>query len=467
MYTECPSCKTFFKITPNQLKAAGGKVRCGSCDEVFSALDGLVDVVPEDAVAQAQNNREANSASAPVEKSEQDNVEAAEPKAALSEAEQTGGDPLSDVPLPENNAVAEEDIESALKSAVVEERNTEAEVSNADSKREEINNDIDAALDGLFDGDTKMVGADTVAVSKPVSGAVSELSAISDLDEVQNLDLGDGDKAKKKDVTSSLSGFDAPLSESLTRGSGIPDDISSLSEFERELEQVSAAPIESEPLAESSFDLGGSFLDSDAVGSESKATKKTETKEDDSGSRKSDSYIFEEIEGKKKGDSGGSGVVAKVAWMFVILALLVVLLGQFAYLKRQDLVMYPEAKPIIEKLCAKLNAFYPCDITAAKDVKAIELLERNVVSHPNAKNALLITSTIENKAEFDQAYPNLVLTFSDINQKIIAKRKFTPVEYLSKEVNIDDGMKKSVPVKIMLEIVDPGEEAVNFEFSFQ
>ena len=55
MYTECPSCQTFFKITPNQLKAAGGKVRCGNCDEVFSALDGLVDVVPDEAIDKATN----------------------------------------------------------------------------------------------------------------------------------------------------------------------------------------------------------------------------------------------------------------------------------------------------------------------------------------------------------------------------------------------------------------------------
>ena len=54
-----------------------------------------------------------------------------------------------------------------------------------------------------------------------------------------------------------------------------------------------------------------------------------------------------------------------------------------------------------------------------------------------------------------------------INQNIIAKRKFTPTEYLAKEVDIESGMKKHVPIKIMLEIVDPGEEAVNFEFNFQ
>ncbi len=35
--TECPACTTRFQVTPGQLKIARGKVRCGSCLEVFNA----------------------------------------------------------------------------------------------------------------------------------------------------------------------------------------------------------------------------------------------------------------------------------------------------------------------------------------------------------------------------------------------------------------------------------------------
>lgn len=43
MKTRCPNCHTAFRITPEQLKARVGKVRCGQCQTVFNALDSLLD----------------------------------------------------------------------------------------------------------------------------------------------------------------------------------------------------------------------------------------------------------------------------------------------------------------------------------------------------------------------------------------------------------------------------------------
>ena len=45
MKTRCPDCQTTFRVTPEQLKARAGKVRCGQCQHVFNALDSLVDEV--------------------------------------------------------------------------------------------------------------------------------------------------------------------------------------------------------------------------------------------------------------------------------------------------------------------------------------------------------------------------------------------------------------------------------------
>ena len=43
--TRCPQpeCQTTFRVTPEQLKARGGKVRCGQCQHVFNALEHLLD----------------------------------------------------------------------------------------------------------------------------------------------------------------------------------------------------------------------------------------------------------------------------------------------------------------------------------------------------------------------------------------------------------------------------------------
>lgn len=43
MLTRCPSCATTFRVTPDQLKARHGRVRCGHCQHVFDALETLID----------------------------------------------------------------------------------------------------------------------------------------------------------------------------------------------------------------------------------------------------------------------------------------------------------------------------------------------------------------------------------------------------------------------------------------
>lgn len=43
MYTRCPHCSTFYTITAEQLGAADGRVRCGSCLSIFDGLEHLTE----------------------------------------------------------------------------------------------------------------------------------------------------------------------------------------------------------------------------------------------------------------------------------------------------------------------------------------------------------------------------------------------------------------------------------------
>lgn len=38
-HARCPACETLFRVTPEQLEARGGRVRCGQCAHVFNALE--------------------------------------------------------------------------------------------------------------------------------------------------------------------------------------------------------------------------------------------------------------------------------------------------------------------------------------------------------------------------------------------------------------------------------------------
>lgn len=46
MRTRCQHCATVFRISAEQLRARNGMVRCGQCQAVFNAFDGLIDEAP-------------------------------------------------------------------------------------------------------------------------------------------------------------------------------------------------------------------------------------------------------------------------------------------------------------------------------------------------------------------------------------------------------------------------------------
>ncbi|MGB4467403.1 MAG: DUF3426 domain-containing protein [Azovibrio sp.] len=51
LLTRCPACATTFRLTREQLLARNGKVRCGSCRQVFNASEHLLDESPSPAPA--------------------------------------------------------------------------------------------------------------------------------------------------------------------------------------------------------------------------------------------------------------------------------------------------------------------------------------------------------------------------------------------------------------------------------
>lgn len=55
--TSCPSCGTVFKVVEDQLKVSEGWVRCGHCQDVFNALEGLFDLQRRDSTLGGLGNR--------------------------------------------------------------------------------------------------------------------------------------------------------------------------------------------------------------------------------------------------------------------------------------------------------------------------------------------------------------------------------------------------------------------------
>lgn len=156
------------------------------------------------------------------------------------------------------------------------------------------------------------------------------------------------------------------------------------------------------------------------------------------------------------------GVFSTLILTLAILAGIAGLFLQYAYYNRDSLVKITDLRPWLNIMCQQAN----CTLAPAKDLKSITLNNKNIFSHPNAKNALMISASIINQADFSQDYPVIELRFEDIRGKTIAGRRFNATEYLGVPEDQISKMQPDIPVNINLEIKDPGNDMVSYEFEF-
>ena len=148
------------------------------------------------------------------------------------------------------------------------------------------------------------------------------------------------------------------------------------------------------------------------------------------------------------------------SWLVGSIVLMLVFVLQAVYFSRDSLARNPSYRPLLTNACDVLG----CEINIKFDSRLIEIIGRDVRTHPSSKKALIAGTTLINNATYAQPYPLLTLTFSDITGTKLAQRRFTPREYLRSDTDIVAGMPSEVPIQVELHLVDPGKKAVNFEF---
>jgi len=151
--------------------------------------------------------------------------------------------------------------------------------------------------------------------------------------------------------------------------------------------------------------------------------------------------------------------------MFSLSAIVVLLslLGmQWTYFNRAALAADPGWRPVLEQFCTLLR----CDLPLRVDLSQLAIIERDVRQHPVAHNALLINAAFENRADFTQPYPVFEVSFIDITGNPVAMRRFLPEEYLDTDLDYSAGLPAHAPVQVVLEVQDPGDKAVSFQFNF-
>lgn len=149
-------------------------------------------------------------------------------------------------------------------------------------------------------------------------------------------------------------------------------------------------------------------------------------------------------------------------WVAGTLVLCLTLSAQLAYAERDLLLNQSRVRPWLDRICAMLH----CRLPLRHDVTELNLLSRDIRPHPTVPNALIISATLRNDADFAQAFPVMEITLSDLDENRVAMRRFRPPDYVGDTRVLDAGLAPGATAALVVEVQDPGKNAVAFEFKF-
>lgn len=526
MYTRCPKCSTCFRVTDRHLAIANGKVRCGQCQHVFNARQNAIDE-PQQVTAATrppvapQNTTEITTVTPTTTAGSNENILAANkesaspsvtatstPQEAIELKQQESLDKQIETEKPAEaaeefnaNATTVEDLR-AVKTEDINEIDLDApaeaeeDIFIAEKDDDEIfverfgaelddNEDLNAAIEEITQANNLAAGKTTV---------VSEEEIKPDFSETRSEDIFSTDDYETNSASSVediLNEMEGQLSLDIDMpGTGeketIEDEFDFFVDEEETSEEQVAAPTGEEKSIEEQFmdDIGitvnateAGEVDPDELFDEidlsdfdddvtNAVTEDDLSSADDSQFEHSENNAvpFQLRNDLEQLQRPVRRKLHPLLSFFVILLLLGVSFAQLAYFRSYEVVKFvPASRPLLEIFCTKVHCVY----SGPRDIKQIKLLNRDVRQHPKEKNALLITATMINKANFAQPYPDIHIRLSDISGNVVAERIFNAKTYMGKLSNPFLLMKSKTPVHLNFEVVDPGKDAVNFEFTFQ
>lgn len=513
MYTRCPTCSTCFRVTDRHLAIAKGKVRCGKCQFVFNAPEHAIEDLPatpaatkpsptpavppmaktaaEKAKEQIQKNKPAKTVTA---------TPPGTPKLAEKEAPHATEAPIfkADATMVANI----DDLHEGKLSKI--DLDAPAEIkNNIHNQKDEDdifddNFDLNAAIDELtgntedknevnkntqqhtpdknhnkdvFDTDAyDATNASSVAdIMDEMEGQLSLNIPVPSEKEEYNVDNefdfleldSEAKSSNKKTKTSNQSKTEAEknfLDIDKADDFIIDDEFLFAEEDEIENEEVKISKAKEEPFDEDKLfdqvdlsDLPGNDVSEDIILDD----RKQNTDEEAIPFQLKDDLSYLQAQTQRR-------IHPLISFSFIIILLSASFL-QLTYFRSHELVkLAPAARPLLEDLCDTV----PCHYSGPHDTKQIQLLSRDVRLHPKEKKALLISAAMINNADFAQPYPNIHVRLSDISGNVVAERIFDSKTYMGKLSSPFLLMKSKTPVHINFEVVDPGRDAVNFEFTF-
>jgi predicted Zn finger-like uncharacterized protein len=116
--------------------------------------------------------------------------------------------------------------------------------------------------------------------------------------------------------------------------------------------------------------------------------------------------------------------------------LLLALAGQLTYAFRDQLAQrLPQTAPLLQQACSQLG----CRIGFPTPVHALAIESSELQAVPSQANAFVLRALLANRYDTTVAWPYLELTLIDQNEKPVARRSFSPAEYLTSREQVQTG----------------------------
>ncbi|MFB2704678.1 DUF3426 domain-containing protein [Marinobacter shengliensis] len=412
LQTQCPNCETRFRVTDEQLSIAGGKVRCGSCLKVFNAIEHQVVKSTGSAAPVATGGKAAGETPPPPADThaghdEEDFIFADNPEEDATEGRYAGSKlTFSDDELSDSFRSFDEPEESGYH-----------------------DDDLTPEKQDVDESWAEAMLADDQPARAPKAPAEPEPQA----PEPEN----------KPEPDLQLTPPDSPASEA-------PD----AADSEETPEPPAPGKSKSASPATAPEELTLAATDDDRPAAPKEPARRADQTPD---------TLYRDLRRDPVSVGQGRSRLRTALWTLVVVALLGALVAQVTWFQFDRLSAIPQLRPFYEKGCELAG----CQLKPLINVEAIQSRKLVVRTDPDNRTQLIVDAVIINRATFEQPFPAIALTFSNLNGDVVAQSTFTPAEYLAGEAESLSAMPSETPVRIAISIRDPGRDAVNYNLSFR
>lgn len=140
----------------------------------------------------------------------------------------------------------------------------------------------------------------------------------------------------------------------------------------------------------------------------------------------------------------------RIGWLLLlaVLLLLLVILQSIYFSRAKIAADYPQFKPYLVQACAQLH----CKINLPQQVDLLTIDDSDMQESDDYQDVIHFSSLLINNANHVQAYPNIELTLTDIDDKPVLRKLVKPEEYLKLGNDIANGLAGREEVRINLAI---------------